>query len=181
MSEVNGTATRTGSKVLQNAFGPTACSAFHDLRGFFPRTSSACGGISQDLPGIPGILLFSFIFSHAKPRLQRAVPVIMSLPLVLHPQAPVRHLPPVISVVGDQELTVGSLCSESTRHHIHFLLAGKFALETHPGWQTPVLQLTLSRCISHYNSESLLTEPSSFSAHTHKKKVLLFQIALLFF
>lgn len=127
MSEVNGTATRTGSKVLQNAFGPTACSAFHDLRGFFPRTSTACGGISQDLPGIPGILLFSFIFSHAKPRLQRAVPVIMSLPLVLHSQAPVRHLPPVISVVGDQKLTVGSLCSESTRHHIHFLLAGKFA------------------------------------------------------
>lgn len=102
------------------------CLLWHEREGFFPRYCSACSGISHDLPGILGILYFSFIFSHVKPRLQRAIPVTMSLPLVLQPQTPVRHLPPLISVVGDQELTVGSLCSESTHHHIHFFLARKF-------------------------------------------------------
>lgn len=50
----------------------------------------------------------------------------MFLPLYFSCRQPLRYFPHVISVVGCQVLAAGSLCSKSTHHHGHFLLAGNF-------------------------------------------------------
>lgn len=77
------------------------------------------------------------------------------LAFVLQLQTPLRYFPHVISVVGCQVLTAGSLCSKRTCHHMHFLLAGNFVFRDMPWLRNPSHAINSQRVhfILHHNCQ----------------------------
>lgn len=136
-----GTTMRAGSEVWRRAkrlWSPWLWCPMWDVRGFDFSEPQCLWWVSSwsNLKAVPppqlishfwdnpGILGFSFIIIWP-PLIQ--VTQCNTSRCVLASCTSAADAPPVISAVGYQASTVGSLCGKSTRHHTHFLLAGNFA------------------------------------------------------